>query len=333
MVNKMENVFVVNPEAGQGIDAAEYSVFIEQEAEKCGKSVRIYVTKSVGDGERFVRELAEKSDGREIRVYSCGGDGTFNEVINGGIGHPNISFGLIPIGTGNDFCRNFSGCGDFLSIEEQLLGEEVLCDTIKYSGTVNGNYVEKYCANMFNIGFDANVCDLTAKLKTYPLIKGSFAYMISGFVTLIKKKGANLKIDSDGKTVYNGRLLLSSIANGSFCGGGIKCNPYANVSNGKINVNVIKDISRVKFLSIFPKYTKGIHINIKNIEKTILNFNSEKLTVIPITKKMKLCVDGEIYAAEKIEFEVVPKSIKVIVPKPAQNKVAQNEDGEALLAR
>ena len=316
----MENIFVVNPEAGQGIDAADYSAYIKREAEKCGQSVRIYVTKSVGDGERFVRELAEKSDGREMRIYSCGGDGTFNEVINGGMGCPGISFGIIPIGTGNDFCRNFSDCGDFLSIEDQLSGEEALCDTIRYSGTVNGKHVEKYCANMFNIGFDANVCDTTAKLKTYPLLKGSLAYMVSGFVTLVKKKGANLKIESDGKTVYDGRLLLSSIANGSFCGGGIKCNPHANISSGKINVNVIKNISRIKFLSIFPKYTKGVHINIKNIEKTILNFDCKKLTVTPVTKTTKLCVDGEIYEAGKIEFEAVPQSIKVIVPKLKKNE-------------
>ena len=112
----MENVFVINPKAGQGVDAADYSAYIEKEAEKCGQSVRIYVTRSVGDGERFVRGLAGKSDGGKIRIYSCGGDGTFNEVVNGGMGYPNISFGIMPIGTGNDFCRNFSNCGDFLRI-------------------------------------------------------------------------------------------------------------------------------------------------------------------------------------------------------------------------
>lgn len=328
----MENIFVVNPEAGQGTNAADYSAYIEKEAEKCGQSVQIYVTKSVGDGERFVREVAEKSDGRQIRIYSCGGDGTFNEVINGGIGYPNISFGVIPIGTGNDFCRNFTDCGDFLSIEDQLSGEEVLCDAIKYSGTVNGNYVEKYCTNMFNIGFDADVCVTVAKMKTYPLIKGSFAYTLSGFVTLIRKKGANLKIESDGKTVYDGRLLLATIANGSFCGGGIKSNPYANVSSGKMDVNVIKNIGRIKFLSIFSKYKKGVHMDLKNIEKSILNFNCEKLTVTPINKTTKLSVDGEIYEVGKIEFEVAPKSIKMIVPKHDQNKMAQNEGGEALLS-
>ena len=116
---------------------------------------------------------------------------------------------------------------------------------------------------------------------------------------------------------------MTSIANGSFCGGGIKSNPCANVSNGKLNVNVIKNISRIKFLSVFPKYIKGVHMDVKNIEKTILNFNCEKLTVTPVTKKMKLCVDGEICEAEKIEFEVVPKSIKMIVPKLEKSAASQ----------
>ena len=321
----MENIFVVNPKAGQGTNTADYSAYIEREAGKCGQRVRIYVTKSVGDAERFVREVAEKSDGREIRIYSCGGDGTFNEVVNGGIGYPNISFGIIPIGTGNDFCRNFTNCGDFLSVEDQLSGEEVLCDTIKYSGEVNGNHVAKYCTNMFNIGFDADVCVTVAKLKTYPLIKGSFAYTLSGFVTLIKKKGANLKIESDGKTVYNGRLLLASIANGAFCGGGINSNPYANVSSGKADVNVIKNIGRIRFLSLFSKYKKGLHMNSENLEKTMLNFNCKKLTVTPNNKTTKLSVDGEIYEVGKIEFEVAPESIKMIVPKLKQNAITKNE--------
>ena len=78
---------------------------------------------------------------------------------------------------------------------------------------------------MFNIGFDCNVADMTAKMKKKPLISGSMAYLFSIFAILIKKKGANLKIELDDIVKYEGPLLLTSLANGCFCGGGIKSNP------------------------------------------------------------------------------------------------------------
>ena len=262
-----------------------------------------------------MKELVSKTPPEEkLRVFSCGGDGTFNEVLNGGAGSENLSFGVIPVGTGNDFIRNFPGSGAFLSVRRQLSGKEVLCDAIKFSGVINGEYRERYCANMFNIGFDANVCDMTARLKNYPLISGSFAYLLAVFIMLISKKGANLKIGSAGETVFSGRLLLSSVANGAFCGGGIKSNPGANVSNGKMNVNIVKNISRLRFLTLFPKYKKGTHMSLKNVDRFIINSDFEKLSVTPLDGYMKLCVDGEIYKAEKTEFEIMPGFFKMTVP-------------------
>ena len=62
-------------------------------------------------------------------------------------------------------CRNFPEAGgDFLDIEAQLTGTVVDCDAIRYSGMLDGRVQTRYCANMFNIGFDCNVVDLTAQL-------------------------------------------------------------------------------------------------------------------------------------------------------------------------
>ena len=74
------------------------------------------------------------------------------EVLNGAFGFENACVGVIPTGTGNDFCRNFEDC-NFTDIKAQFLGIPTHCDIIRYKGLVNGKTVEKYCANMFNIGF------------------------------------------------------------------------------------------------------------------------------------------------------------------------------------
>ena len=67
---------------------------------------------------------------------------------------------------------------------------------------LDGRVQTRYCANMFNIGFDCNVVDLTAKLKTYPLLAGSMAYLMAVLCILIKKKGADLRVELDGEDVY-----------------------------------------------------------------------------------------------------------------------------------
>ncbi len=92
---------------------------------------------------------------------------------------------------------------------------------------------------MFNIGFDCNVADMTANMKKKPFISGSLAYLLSIFVMLIKKKGAKLLIELDGEKKYCGPLL-TSLANGSYCGGGIKSNPLVSIKDG-INF-VIPDV-------------------------------------------------------------------------------------------
>ena len=229
----METIFIVNPMAGQGK--------IEKITQKINSlGAKMYMTKSIGDAERHVREICR--DKLPIRFISCGGDGTFNEVLNGTIENENAEIGIIPIGTGNDFCRNFD-C-DFNDIEALLSADTIKCDAIRYT---TGN-VTRYCANMFNIGFDCNVADLTTQMKKKPLISGPLAYFISIFLVLIKKKGADLKVEIDGKTVYNGPLLLTSLANGRFCGGGIMSNPEALVSDGEMDINIIKNVNGMIFI-------------------------------------------------------------------------------------
>lgn len=306
----MKTVFIVNPKAGK-CQGDEIKKIIQKTIEKTKTDAEIYETKSVGDGERFVKDYCEKNGA--ARFIACGGDGTFGEVLNGMCMENDASAGIIPIGTGNDFCRNFSEA-DFLNIENLFLGKSERCDVIRYKGVVNGVEKTGYCANMINIGFDCNVADKTAKMKQKPFISGSLAYFISIFVMLVKKKGANLKIVVDGEEKHNGKLLLTSIANGKFCGGGIKSNPLATLTDGLMDINIVRNMSRLKFLTKLPFYMKGTHIKLKNIEKLIYNIKGKKIIIEPIDKIMRICVDGEIFDAEKIEFEVLEKAVEFVLP-------------------
>ena len=342
MYNKsiMKTIFIINPKAGKGKGLAALRERIAAAAAACGQEAGIYLTKGVGDAESFARAAAAEYGGRgeELHLIACGGDGTINEVVNGVLGAAGpigkagtagaaglteaagltgatgTAVGAIPIGTGNDFLRNFPKAGDFLDIGAQLEAAPVFIDLLKYSGELDGRSAERYCVNMFNIGFDSNVADLTARLKRYPLLSGSLAYLAAVVGMLVKKKGANLRIELDGEEVYAGPLLLTALANGCYCGGGIKSSPRALPDDGIMDVNIIYDVSRREFVSKFPAYTRGTHLELEDIDRLLYFSQCSRAKITPLCGSMRLCVDGEIMDAGPISIEVVPQALRFLLP-------------------
>ena len=141
------------------------------------------------------------------------------------------------------------------------------------------------------------------------------AYLAAVMGVLVKKKGANLKVEMDGEELSNGPILLCAIANGSFCGGGIKSSPIASIHDGVLDINIVKNVSRATFIKLFPKYSKGTHMEIDGLEKIYTFRQNKSVTITPLEGTMRVCVDGEIVNTEKIEIEVMPDAANVIVPK------------------
>jgi len=313
----MKTVFVINPMAGKKNNIEKLKSTITKTALKLGKEAEIYLTKGVSDATDFVKNYC-KTYGA-ARFIAVGGDGTLSEVLNGVMETEGSEVGVIPVGTGNDFCRNFDIDCEFDNISLQLQGESVRCDAIRYKTVVDGVAKSGYCANMFNIGFDCNVADTTQRIKKDTFLSGSLAYFTSIFVSLVKRKCTHLEIELDGKKEHEGELLLTSLANGCFCGGGIKSNPLASVSDGNININIIKKVPRLKFVSLLPYYMKGTVLELKGVEKYITSKLAKKITVTPLAGKMIICIDGEISDAEKTEFEVVHNAFNFVLPKESKS--------------
>lgn len=149
----------------------------------------IHTTTAPGDAEQYVRAVCEK--GLPARFYVCGGDGTLNEAVNGAAFCPHAAVGVIPLGSGNDFIRNFDKPALFGDILAQTEGEAVPIDLL----SVN----ERYAVNMVNIGFDCEVVMQVDRFRQYPLIRGPFAYLLAVFVVLSRKNGAAAADTSAGR--------------------------------------------------------------------------------------------------------------------------------------
>ncbi len=313
-------VFIVNPKAGKGrgVDALIDEIY--DAAKKEGEGAFVYETKGIQDAERFAATFIRNNPEDEIRLYACGGDGTMNEVVNAVMAHQratgkkNVAIGLVPIGSGNDFCKNFGSLKKALNITAQLKAEPIPSDVLCYTETVDGQEKVRYCANMINIGFDCNVADLAANYKKIPLVTGSMAYLISVFTNLIQKRGANLKIMIDGKVVHEGKVLLNSIANGPYCGGGIKSNPSASIHDGVMDINVVSDINRLGIFKLLPRYMKGTHMEMKEVDKIIKVYTTKEVTITPLDGTMRICIDGEIESSSEITITAQRDAFRFLKP-------------------
>ena len=101
----MKHLFIVNPTAGGKDRTPEVRAKVEKAFANRTDEFEIYVTKAPMDAPGKIRE--EAASGEPLRVYACGGDGTFNECVCGAALLENVAVCPFPTGTGNDFCRMF----------------------------------------------------------------------------------------------------------------------------------------------------------------------------------------------------------------------------------
>ena len=101
----MKHVFIVNPKAGKSDQRARIYEMADALRDRHGLNCTVMLTDRPGGATDMARKLAES--GEEVRLYACGGDGTIHEVANGIAGFDNAAMTAVPIGTGNDFLKNF----------------------------------------------------------------------------------------------------------------------------------------------------------------------------------------------------------------------------------
>lgn len=302
----MKHYFITNPAAGKKNSCEILSENINKACNEKGVSFEIYKTTGVGDATAFVRKICESNEsGEELRFYACGGDGTLCEVVSGAVGFPFASVGLIPKGTGNDFVRNFKNNELFFDFSAQLDASEISLDVLKCN--------DMYSVNMINIGFDCEVVKKMMKIKRSPLVPSKLAYIFGLLLTFIKKPGVKAKISINGGEETENNLLLTTIANGCYCGGGFHSNPLALLTDGKINTLLVNYIGRLRFLGLVSSYKKGTHLVPENDD--ILSSGTYDTIDFTFDGMQSISVDGEIREVDKqLHIEAIHDGLRFLVP-------------------
>lgn len=305
----IRHLFILNPEAGIRNPVAEATKRIKEafilNTDRKDEKYQIVLTKKKGDATEIVKKACRES-GDFVRIYACGGDGTLHEAVNGMAGAENASLCPIPVGSGNDFVRAFTSIPkeSFLDVSTMIKAEPVPCDLLRC-----GDF---YALNNISAGLDAIACKLQKKVKKSAIISGEAAYKVAlGYAFLSSMKNPiTFEIDGEPLSLGDGNVTMAVLGNGKFYGGGFMATPLAEISDGFMDFVSIPAISRAKFLKYVGDYKAGKHL------KTIPEVYFRKCRKIKLIspEPITLQADGELYARENPEIELIPSAIRLVVP-------------------
>ena len=272
----MKYVFIINPASGKtDYDKIKQNIMKTLENEE----YEIYETKAPKEA----TEIASRFKNEENTVvYSVGGDGTLNEVVNG-IAEGKCKLGIIPTGSGNDFYRSL----------KEAQTENVRLDL----GKVNG----RYFINIASVGMDAETCNNANKIKSKIKLHSSYYLALIHTFLTFKSKSLKLKID---KNVYAGDYIIAAICNGKYYGGGFKIAPVASFDDNQFDIYLVSKASKFKLIKILASLLKSEHEKYNEVRK----YTGKNIT---ITSENNLIVniDGEITISKNIEIEMIEDAL------------------------
>ncbi|MBQ5973801.1 MAG: diacylglycerol kinase family lipid kinase [Oscillospiraceae bacterium] len=298
----MRHIFVVNPQAGQ--KNCRETIRDTLESVGGGYDWSLYETRGPGDATDFVCRTAAGAEG-PVRFYACGGDGTLNEVAAGAAGAANASVGVVPCGSGNDYVKHFGGKAPFLDLAAQLAAPEVEVDLMKVG--------DRIAVNICNFGFDAVVAGTMNRIKRKPVVGGRNAYTTGVLRALAVSMKNDFDVYADGDRLNGGRLLLCSVANGSYYGGKYCCAPNSVCGDGLLDVCVVLPISRIKFVQLLGSYTRGDHLEDPRFAPHIV-YRRSRAVQVRAPEGSFVCLDGEIAECSDFTVEVMERAMRLALP-------------------
>lgn len=313
--------------AGRKDAALQLVPRIVETARKMRLDYEIRLTEYPGHATEMVQEYARREE--PVRVYTCGGDGTFHEAVQATAGKPHLSVGCIPCGSGNDYVRNFGGTASFLNLEDQLQGREIPLDLIR---TPHGLAV-----TICSVGLDAQVAYGVDRWRRVPGCGGSLAYMLSAVQEVSGPLGHRLRITLDGQT-QEGEFLMIALCNGKAYGGGFLAAPQARMEDGLLDVILVNKITRLRMLPVLGAYRKGRHLEGEQVApafKRILRYCKARrveIQALDRDKEFVFTVDGECAKETRMEAEILPLALQAILPLSVYREWAGKVVRESALA-
>ena len=298
----MKHIFIVNPHAGPQCAVGSIKKLIKDAGLE---SFEIYVTKAPLDATQYVVSRCDAEPEAELRFYACGGDGTLNEVSAGAMGKKNAQVACYPCGSGNDYIKYYGEQKDF-TVDRLIGGTAEQIDLL----SVNGRYGINAC----HFGFDSYVADKMSKIRRKAVIGGRNAYKTAVAAGIFRAMKNDYTVEVDGEILNPaGKMLLCTVANGGFVGGGYNCAPRSDNTDGYLEVCFVKPISVPTFLKLMGAYRRGEHLDDPRFQKYI-EYRRAKSVHVFSKNEMPVSIDGEVVRYSDFTVNVEHGAVNFVVP-------------------
>ncbi len=292
-------IFIYNPLSGDRSIPQRLDSIIKQFQEK---NILVQPFSVTTDCQDILVELL-KNGGYSFAVIS-GGDGTINHFVNMMLkNNITLPFGIVPSGTSNDFARCVNLPGTLMEcIDVILAGNTIDVD----AGLINDSqYFLSTCAGGVFVDVSFN---------THNELKrnfGPFAYYLKALSELASIKSFKVKLETEKETIEE-EILLFLILNGKHAAGFYNLIEDADLSDGIMDIIMIKSCSHIDLATLFFNVLTNAHLNNKNVIKL-----SAKTCNITCEGKsscsIDLSVDGEKGDKLPINVKFINKALKVFV--------------------
>lgn len=285
---------IVNPKAGKGT-ARRAAREVARVLREGGWSVEVLETAAAGETPALAHSLSTEHD----LVLACGGDGTLSEVVNGLL-ETGTPAGLIPSGTGNDFARAIG-----LSLQPEQAARQLLTGAPVAVDLLEVGETGLVAINIIGAGFDAAVA---RRMNAQTRGAGWLAYLSAVLLELTHYRPTELRLWVDGQE-WQGRTLLVAVANAQSYGAGMWIAPQASITDGLLDVVLVREMSRLHFLRSLPLVFRGAHLSHSHVQ--VWRGREVRIETAP---PAPVLVDGDLQAQTPLTVRILPRRARLWLP-------------------
>ena len=308
MTSDLKNALLIhNPNAGGGGNGRKRTLDTARHIFAAG-GIHSDLAETTGPG--HATEIAQRAanEGRGL-VIACGGDGTLNEVINGLAAHQNghrVPLALLPGGTANILAKELNLPWDIPSAAEKLVRGTVKEIALGLATPLEQPEKKKYFLSVGGAGPDGMIVyslDLELKARL-----GILAYWWQGAREVFRYDFRHFRIVIGDQKIDASLAIVGRTKN---YGGPFKITTNADLFEDQFEVMALTTQSGLRYLSYLPSLWTG---NLRGTEGVHFH-KADTLICEPLDKNpLYAQVDGEPLARLPVEFKIVPRALKLLVP-------------------
>ncbi len=298
---------IANPTSGAGAVQRQWPL-IEQLLQELGFSYTVKFTEHAGQATRLAEDAILKG---HRYLLGIGGDGTNHEIANGILGQnfvhsTEITYALLPVGTGNDWARSYQ-----LSIDPRqrlmqiLLGKTVLQDAGLVTYHWEGQSAKRYFVNVAGMAYDGYIGQ---KMTQHRVTKSwQYLLLVGKYLFQYRLKKARIFYNQQQTEDF---FYTINVGICRYSGGGMQFVPQAIPDDGLFALTFARRLHKLEVLAQTRRFYNGTLLEHAKVE----GYQAKSVRVEAVGDEPTLLeADGEFLGETPVEFMLLEKALRIVL--------------------